>query len=301
MNRILIGLVLALTTTGLTAKTKHQSDFNNAISHINCHHQISPEKVPFYDSDTQLFYGFYNDADNIYVLMQSNNKETAQSIVQNGAEVLFVGNYSKKTVGEIIYSPSKMRGGNRPSLNRMQNKMGKPSINGNRPKEDSPMRTNGGEQISQIREHFFLNKGTFRAEGFRKTNGMLIMDEPLDLHADINWPENRFLNMYIKIPINEIALSPYDWDKLSKKGIKLILELKQASMGKMASKKPMDEKPEGRMGRSGGGMRDGGMGSVPKGGSGGGRGNAPQMKGAVSGSSKLKFITTLMLTPPQAN
>lgn len=309
MKQILLLPALLVITSLVTAKGKFVCELAPGIQALNLQKPFPENTVPHYDLKTQLYYGFYNDDENLYILIQTNNADMAQNISKSGAALSIAGKYGEKVTAKLSYSPHKMRGdmgGNRPMMD--GNQQARPvdrnaSNNGQKNREKNG--ANNAPKLDEYRTHFTLERGVFTADGFLLTNGVLIMDDPVDLHAETNWPEDRFLNFFIRIPLSELAVAPYNWEKIAKKGFKMSIELQSQTN---SASNGMPEPSSGGMGGSGGGnmgggppggMSGGGMqGGPPGGGMGGGAPGGGPQSNSSSSSASLKFSAKILPAIP---
>lgn len=308
MKQKFLFLPLLFVTIAMYAKGKYTCVYDPQIENVELKKVLNENTVPYYDLKTQLYYGFYNDDQNLYILIQTNNGDMAQSISKSGATFSVSGKYGEKVTGKLSYSPHKMREGNK--MARPTNSSNQFPVEGRNPSSRglNGMEKNGAKDapnLTEYRNHFALERGMFTADDFLRTNGVLIMDDPVDLHAETNWPEDRFLNFFIRIPFSELAIAPYNWKKIAKKGFKFNFELQSQTNGN-SSDRPSP--PSGGMGGSGGGN----MGGGPPGGMGSGSGGGPPGGGGMGGgapgggtqssssssNSSLKFSAKIIPTIP---
>lgn len=287
-NMIKKGIILSLLMVSVTIFAKQQvikSKIDAGFKQTIKNQRLPLKTVPFFDGTTELFYGIYNDTTSIYLLFQTNKAETAQAIARSGFEFSITYKQKEKCTANIKYLPADIMG----HPNRESAKRQPPS--GDRAMVASP---SNKEMSTEVLEKFNLNIGQFLANGFYRTNGLLSMDNPRTINVEVYWPEMKYFNIWVRIPINEITNETFDWEHLSSKGLKASMELtsKNNMIRQMAHEDGMNNDMGGEGPRGGGGAPGGNMGGGTAGRQGKGHGGE-MPNGASSTSKKLSIAFTL--------
>lgn len=299
-KQIVLAALLLSSATTFAKQIMQKSKFSSDISTLNTSQKLSLKTVPCFDANTQLFYGIYNDASTIYILLQTNTQETARNIASNGIELSFISKLKKeKCNASLKYMPASM--GPPP-----QQEMGESFSPSDRktPPKGGGNTPNSKEMGTKMMEQFNLNRGQFTAEGFFISNGELSSKRSLQLNAKTSWPEIKHLNIVITIPIDELTTSPYNWKYLTTKGLKMVIETSGSRQQGMLKPEGGEQgmKGGGTGNRMGGRMQGGPGGGSGMGGGGMQGGGGPPDQGSAgpnSSSSSNRTTISFTLTAPE--
>jgi len=266
-----------------------QKKDNSSQWHLEKYHQA--ENIPLtdysYSKKSDLFYLFTNDAENIYLHLNTNNEETQEAILMQG----FTLSIKTKGKGKMeIQYPLSMKDRMDQRGKTQDQDLDQRQSQGQRQGESSNMRQQGPPEFSKIKEQLLSEITDIKLSGYGKDaeSELIPAYNKGSISGEINFAENGDMLYTLKIPFKDLEV-----EFSSIKTLKIIM--KSGKTSSSDSNSEMRGGPGGMSGGMGGGMgggpggMGGGMGGGMSGGPGGMGGGGSSMGGPQSQESSTSI------------
>lgn len=147
-----------------------------------------------YDSQSQLFFDFKNDAKSLYLCFQTKDQSNESKIMKSGMKIILSSKINGKHKSIIDFP-----------LSSSKSPAAKDEI------KSDPLMTR------QIRHNAFIaSDTTMELKGFANMNGIVFLRQPSGVRVAINWDSANTLNYEVAIPLKELFGNDFNTGELSK-------------------------------------------------------------------------------------
>ncbi len=147
-----------------------------------------------YDSQSQLFFGFKNDAKNLYLCFQTKDQSNESKMMKSGMKIILSSKINGKHKSIIDFPLTSSKASDV-----------KDEI------KSDPLMTRKNRHNA-----FIASDTTMELKGFANMNGIVFLRQPSGVRVAINWDSANTLNYEVAIPLKELFGNDFNAADLSK-------------------------------------------------------------------------------------
>lgn len=221
------------------------------------------------DKKTNLTTAVRNDAENLYILFQTDNPTSITKMLQAGMEITFKAKTKPKVNAKMEFPLEAARG---------EAARGEAAQRGGQRQRGQGQGGQGTDRAAQLKariEAQLETKNQAKLKGFSVSNGQLLLADLKGIQTGLGFDDNSdatVLNYELKIPLVELYGASMNWDKITSTDLDISIKINGIDAPQGTG---------GSVGAGAGGGRGGAGAGGGRGGAGGGRGGAGGGRGGA--------------------